>query len=252
MKRKKKQGEERTDDMYRFFFKRFLDILLSFMGIVVLAVPMLIIALIIVLDSKGPAIFSQDRFGKDGKPFKLYKFRSMKQNAPHDMATRDIDGQEYITKVGAFLRKTSLDELPQLFCILKGDMSIIGPRPVVLTETELNDYRKETGALTVRPGLTGLAQVEARDTLKDMKKKAELDGQYAKELCFAKDVDIFFKTIVKVLKQADIEEGGENPSGDEAETQAPATQTAETTRAQEGLERVQEGAEKKDADESAS
>lgn len=252
MKRKKKQGEERTDDMYRFFFKRFLDILLSFMGIVVLAVPMLIIALIIVLDSKGPAIFSQDRFGKDGKPFKLYKFRSMKQNAPHDMATRDIDGQEYITKVGAFLRKTSLDELPQLFCILKGDMSIIGPRPVVLTETELNDYRKETGALTVRPGLTGLAQVEARDTLKDMKKKAELDGQYAKELCFAKDVDIFFKTIVKVLKQADIEEGGENPSGDDAETQAPATQTAETTRAQEGLERVQEGAEKKDADESAS
>lgn len=252
MKRKKKQGEERTDDMYRFFFKRFLDILLSFMGIVVLAVPMLIIALIIVLDSKGPAIFSQDRFGKDGKPFKLYKFRSMKQNAPHDMATRDIDGQEYITKVGAFLRKTSLDELPQLFCILKGDMSIIGPRPVVLTETELNDYRKETGALTVRPGLTGLAQVEARDTLKDMKKKAELDGQYAKELCFAKDVDIFFKTIVKVLKQADIEEGGENPSGVDAETQAPATQTAETTRAQEGLERVQEGAEKKDADESAS
>lgn len=252
MKRKKKQGEERTDDMYRFFFKRFLDILLSFMGIVVLAVPMLIIALIIVLDSKGPAIFSQDRFGKDGKPFKLYKFRSMKQNAPHDMATRDIDGQEYITKVGAFLRKTSLDELPQLFCILKGDMSIIGPRPVVLTETELNDYRKETGALTVRPGLTGLAQVEARDTLKDMKKKAELDGQYAKELCFAKDVDIFFKTIVKVLKQADIEEGGENPSGDDAETQAPATQTAETTRAQEGLELVQEGAEKKDADESAS
>lgn len=238
--------------MYRYFFKRFLDILLSFMGIVVLAVPMLIIALIIVLDSKGPAIFSQDRFGKDGKPFKLYKFRSMKQDAPHDMATRDIDGQEYITKVGAFLRKTSLDELPQLICILKGDMSIIGPRPVVLTETELNDYRKETGALTVRPGLTGLAQVEARDTLKDMKKKAELDGQYAKELCFAKDVDIFFKTIVKVLKQADIEEGGENPSGDDVETQAPAAQTAETTRAQEGLERVQEGAEKKDADESAS
>lgn len=238
--------------MYRYFFKRFLDILLSFLGIVVLAAPMLIIALVIVLDSKGPAIFSQDRFGKDGKPFKLYKFRSMKQNAPHDKATRDIDGQEYITKVGAFLRKTSLDELPQLFCILKGDMSIIGPRPVVLTETELNDYRKETGALTVRPGLTGLAQVEARDTLKDMKKKAELDGQYAKELCFTKDVEIFFKTIVKVLKQSDIEEGGETPNVDEAETQAPVTETAETTRAQEGLERVQEDAENKDADESVS
>lgn len=233
--------------MYRYFFKRFLDILLSFLGLVVLAVPMLIIALIIVLDSKGPAIFSQERFGKDGKPFKLYKFRSMKQTAPPDMATRDIDGQEYITKVGAFLRKTSLDELPQLFCILKGDMSIIGPRPVVLTETELNDYRKETGALSVRPGLTGLAQVTARDTLKDMKKKAEIDGEYANNVTFAGDVKIFFQTIEKVLKQTDIEEGGENPEDTQAENTG-----AEATRAQEGLERVQENAEECNADESAS
>lgn len=233
--------------MYRYFFKRFLDILLSFLGLVVLAVPMLIIALAIVLDSKGPAIFSQDRFGKDGKPFKLYKFRSMKQTAPPDMATRDIDGQEYITKVGAFLRKTSLDELPQLFCILKGDMSIIGPRPVVLTETELNDYRKETGALSVRPGLTGLAQVTARDTLKDMKKKAEIDGDYAQNVTFAGDVKIFFQTIEKVLKQTDIEEGGEKPEDVQAENTG-----AETTRAQEGLERVQENAEEGNADESAS
>ena len=239
--------------MYRYFFKRFFDILLSFLGIVVLIVPMLIIALVIVLDSKGPAIFSQDRFGKDGKPFKLYKFRSMKQEAPRDMATRDIDGQEYITKVGAFLRKTSLDELPQLFCILKGDMSIIGPRPVVLTETELNDYRKETGALTVRPGLTGLAQVEARDTVKDMKKKAELDGKYAKELCFALDAKIFFQTIVKVLKQADIEEGGEQPTAAQsAQPQAEIAEIAETTRAQEGLERVQDETDEEKAGESAS
>lgn len=232
--------------MYRYFFKRFFDIVLSFLGIVVLAVPMLIIALIVVIDSKGPAIFTQERFGKDGKPFKFYKFRSMKQNAPHDMATRDIEGQEYITKVGAFLRRTSLDELPQLFCILKGDMSIVGPRPVVLTETELNDYRKETGALSVRPGLTGLAQVTARDTLKDMKVKAELDGKYARELSFAEDARIFFKTIVKVLKQSDIEEGGEKPKTEQAEEAQ-----AETTRAQEGLERVQENADEANTDETA-
>lgn len=217
--------------MYRFFFKRLLDILLSLFGIVIFALPMIIIAIAVKTDSKGPVIFKQKRYGKNGKVFLLYKFRSMTQNAPSDVATKDIEAKSYVTKVGGFLRKTSLDELPQMFCILKGDMSIIGPRPVVLTETELHNYRQKTGALAVRPGLTGLAQVTARDNLTDMRLKAEIDGQYVKKISFFRDIKIFFKTIVKVLKRDDIVEGA-----------GKATQTVELSpetppsKAQEGLE----------------
>ena len=131
----------------------------------------------------------------------------MRTDAPHDVATREINGEKYITKVGAFLRKTSLDELPQLFCILKGSMSIIGPRPVVCCETELIEKRRETGALAIRPGLTGLAQVRARDRLTDMTLKAEIDGEYAKKITFWRDLKIFFKTIVVVLREDDVVEG---------------------------------------------
>ena len=195
--------------MYKGFFKRFFDIVLSFFGIVILALPMFIIAIAVKCDSKGPAIFVQKRFGKNGVPFNFYKFRSMRTEAPHDMATREIHSESYITKVGAFLRKTSLDELPQMFCILKGDMSIIGPRPVVLTETDLMEKRMQTGADKVRPGLTGLAQVQMRDKLTDMDLKAQIDGEYAKKITFAKDLKIFWKTVVKVLKRDDIVEGDE-------------------------------------------
>ena len=227
--------KEELSFMYRFFFKRFLDILLSLFGIVILALPMLIIALAIKMDSKGPVIFKQERYGKNGKVFQFYKFRSMTKDAPHDMPTREIQGESYITKVGGFLRKTSLDELPQMFCILKGDMSIIGPRPVVLTETELHTYRQETGAVAVRPGLTGLAQVTARDNLKDMRLKAEIDGEYVKKISFWRDMKIFFKTIVKVLKRDDIVEG----TGTEATAQAAELLNKEQpSKAQEGLENV--------------
>ena len=219
--------------MYRFFIKRLLDILLSLFGIVIFALPMVIIALAVKMDSKGPVIFRQERFGKNGKAFKCYKFRSMSQDAPPDMATREIQGKSYITKVGGFLRKTSLDELPQMFCILRGDMSIIGPRPVVLTETELNDYRRETGALAVRPGLTGLAQVTARDNLKDMRLKAEIDGEYVKKISFCRDMKIFFKTIVKVLKRDDIVEGAGVEESVQIEEMAV---EAQPSKAQEGLE----------------
>ncbi len=219
--------------MYRFFFKRLFDILLSLCGIVVFAIPMIVIAIAVKVDSKGPVIFRQERYGKNGKVFKFYKFRSMTNDAPHNVATREIQGKSYITKVGGFLRKTSLDELPQMFCILKGDMSVIGPRPVVLTETELNDYRKETGAIAVRPGLTGLAQVTARDNLKDMRLKAQIDGEYAKKITFCRDMKIFFKTIVKVLKREDVVEGTAQEDK-VAELEKPAEQ--QTTKAQEGLE----------------
>lgn len=193
--------------MYRKFFKRLIDIVLSLLGIIILAIPMIIIAIVVKCDSKGPAIFVQERVGKNCKPFKFYKFRSMRTDAPHDMATREIKSDSYITKVGAFLRKTSLDELPQMFCILKGDMSIIGPRPVVLTETELIEERKKTGAYKARPGLTGLAQVRMRDRLTDMKLKAEIDGEYVSKITFWKDFKIFWKTVVKVLKEDDVVEG---------------------------------------------
>lgn len=207
--------------MYRHFFKRLFDIIFSLVAIIILALPMFIIAVVVRCTSKGPAIFVQERVGKNGKPFKFYKFRSMTVDAPHDVATREINGDAYITKVGHFLRRTSLDELPQLFCILKGDMSLIGPRPVVCSETELTEKRRETGALAVRPGLTGLAQIRARDKLTDMDIKADVDGQYAQKITFWGDLKIFLKTILVVLREDGIEEG-------HAET-AENAETAETT-----------------------
>lgn len=193
--------------MYQRFFKRFFDIVLSLLAIILLALPMLIIAIVVKATSKGPAIFVQDRVGKNGKAFRFYKFRSMCVDAPHDLATREIKAEAYITKVGSFLRRTSLDELPQLFCILKGDMSLIGPRPVVCSETELTEKRRATGALSVRPGLTGLAQIRARDNLTNMSLKAEIDGEYAKKITFWGDIKILFKTVLVVLKEENVVEG---------------------------------------------
>lgn len=198
--------------MYRHFFKRVIDIVLSFLGIVVLALPMLIIAIVVKCDSKGPALFKTERVGKNKKPFRFYKFRSMSTEAPKDCAPMLLDSGAYITKVGAFLRKTSLDELPQMFCILKGDMSIIGPRPCGFSETELIAKREEYGAFNALPGLTGLAQISGRDVLAmDIEKKAWYDGEYVKKITFWKDIKIFFKTIGKVLGGSDVVEGnGEN------------------------------------------
>lgn len=192
--------------MYKYFFKRLFDIIFSFIMIIVLFLPMIVIAIAVRCDSKGKAFFVQKRYGKNKKVFKCYKFRSMFEEAPHEMSTNEFNGGNYITKVGHFIRKTSLDELPQLFNILKGDMSFIGPRPVILSETELTDYREEFGALKVRPGLTGLAQVSGRDNLTDMKVKAEIDGEYARTISIFNDFKILLKTIKKVLKQEDIVE----------------------------------------------
>lgn len=193
--------------MYRFFFKRLFDIVLSFLGIIVLAIPMLIIALAVKIDSKGPALFKTNRVGKNQKSFRFCKFRSMRTDAPKDCAPRLLH-TDYTTKLGRFLRKTSLDELPQLFCILGGSMSIIGPRPAGLSETDLIEAREQYGANGVRPGLTGLAQINGRDVLAaDVEKKAFYDGMYAKKITFWGDVKIFFKTIGKVFKKDGIVEG---------------------------------------------
>lgn len=194
--------------MYRHFFKRFFDITLSFFGILVFLLPMAIIAIAVRCDSKGPALFKTQRVGKNCKPFKFYKFRSMRTDAPKDVAPRLLKSEDYITKVGRFLRKTSLDELPQLFCIFVGSMSIIGPRPAGLSEEDLISAREKYSANGVRPGLTGLAQVNGRDVLaSNVEKKAWFDGEYCKKITFAKDAKIFFKTIGQVFKSEGIVEG---------------------------------------------
>ena len=194
--------------MYRHFFKRFFDIVMSLFGLLVFAFPMAIIALAVRCDSKGPALFKTQRVGKNCKPFKFYKFRSMRTDAPKDCAPRLLKSEDYLTKVGRFLRKTSLDELPQMFCILAGTMSIIGPRPAGLSESDLIEARERYGANAVTPGLTGWAQVNGRDVLaSDVEKKAQFDGDYAKKITFARDAKIFFKTIGQVFRREGIVEG---------------------------------------------
>ncbi len=203
--------------MYEKVIKRGIDLFLSFIGLVILAVPMLIVALIIKIDSKGPAIFKQDRIGKDKSHFNLYKFRSMKTSTP-DVATHLMQNPEqYITKVGKFIRKTSIDELPQLLNILKGDMSIIGPRPALWNQDDLIAERDKYNANSVRPGLTGWAQINGRDEL-EISIKAKLDGEYIEKLSFGFDCKCFFGTIKSVLKSEGVVEGGTNKLNKEKET----------------------------------
>lgn len=193
---------------YRDFFKRVCDVAFSLVAIVIFAFPMLIIALLIKMDSPDePILFKQTRVGKNDVPFTILKFRSMSKDAPHQMATENFENPEaYITTVGRVIRKTSLDELPQLFNVLKGDMSIIGPRPLILAEEKVLAMRDETGASQVLPGITGLAQVNGRDEVTD-ENKAAYDGKYALNISFFLDLSIFFKTISDVVRSRGIHEG---------------------------------------------
>lgn len=194
--------------MYKHFFKRIIDIVLSFIGICVLILPMLILSVIIKIDSKGPVFFKQRRVGKDKKHFNILKFRTMRIDTPHDAPTHELsDPKKWITRVGGFLRKTSLDELPQLFNIFVGHMSIIGPRPALWNQFDLIEERDKYGANNVRPGLTGWAQINGRDEL-EIDVKARLDGEYIEKLGFFFDVRCFFGTIFSVLKSDGVVEGG--------------------------------------------
>lgn len=194
--------------MYRRFIKRFLDIVLSLGGIVVLALPLAIISLVVRLDSPGPVFFRQKRFGIHKSFFEILKFRTMRTDTPKDMPTHLLsDPTRYITKSGAFLRKTSLDELPQLFNILMGHMSVIGPRPALWNQEDLIALRDEYGANDVMPGLTGWAQINGRDEL-PLDVKARLDGEYAQNISFAFDVKCFFGTVKSVLSHDGVVEGG--------------------------------------------
>lgn len=194
--------------MYNKFFKRFFDITLSGLGILFLGIPMLIVALIIKLDSKGPVLFKQKRVGKGKKHFMILKFRTMRTETPHDAPTHELSNPEkWITKVGKFLRKTSLDELPQLFNIFAGQMSIIGPRPALWNQFDLIEERDKYGANDIRPGLSGWAQINGRDEL-EIDVKARLDGEYVEKMGLMFDVRCILGTVKSVLHSDGVVEGG--------------------------------------------
>lgn len=200
--------------MYKCFLKRLFDIICSLLGIIILAIPMLIIAIAIKIDSKGPVLFKQMRVGIHKKNFTILKFRTMRIDTPHDAPTHELsDPQKWITKVGGFLRKMSLDELPQIFNIFVGQMSIIGPRPALWNQDDLVAERDKYGVNDVKPGLTGWAQINGRDEL-EIPVKAKLDGEYVAKLNagwfrgFAMDWKCFWGTIFSVLKSDGVVEGG--------------------------------------------
>lgn len=194
--------------MYQKMLKRVIDILLSLIGLIVLSPLLLLIIIAIKLNSKGPVLFKQRRVGKDKVLFKIYKFRTMKIETPKDAPTHLLKNPDFfITKVGKFLRKTSLDELPQLINILKGEMSIIGPRPALWNQYDLVNERDKYHANDIYPGLTGWAQINGRDEL-PIRKKAALDGEYMKNISFSFDVKCFIGTIFSVVKNDGVVEGG--------------------------------------------
>ena len=195
--------------MYREYGKRIEDVSIALAALVILGLPMLLVAAAIRLTSKGPALFRQKRFGKDKKLFTVYKFRTMSTKAPKNMPTNSFtNADSYITPLGGVLRKLSIDELPQLLNVIKGDMSIVGPRPVIKTEKKLISLRQKYHANSVKPGITGWAQVNGRDDLDDQR-KAEMDGEYVQRLSFLTDVKIMIKTIGAVLMMSGHTEGSE-------------------------------------------
>ena len=194
--------------MYKKIVKRAIDAMLSFVGMVVLSPLFLILVIAIKVESKGPVLFKQKRIGIHKSYFNILKFRTMYIDTPKDIPTHMLSNPEqYITKVGKFLRKTSLDELPQMINILKGDMSIIGPRPALWNQEDLIAERDKYGANDVMPGLTGWAQINGRDEL-EIPVKAKLDGEYVERMSFGFDVRCFFGTITSVLKHDGVVEGG--------------------------------------------
>ena len=194
--------------MYQKFAKRLLDLLLSGLGIVVLSPVLLVLVIAIKLDSPGPVLFRQKRVGIHKTHFHILKFRTMRIDTPKDTPTHLLDNpQQWITRVGGFLRKTSLDELPQIFNIFVGQMSVIGPRPALWNQYDLIAERDKYGANDVLPGLTGWAQINGRDEL-PIEVKAGLDGEYVQRLSFAFDLKCFFGTIVSVLRHDGVVEGG--------------------------------------------
>jgi len=198
----------RNCNMVYMKIKRLIDIILSLLGLVLLSPVFLILIIAIKLDSKGPVLFNQKRVGIHRGHFNILKFRTMRIDTPKDIPTHLLDNpDQWITKVGKFLRKTSLDELPQIINIFKGEMSIIGPRPALWNQYDLIEERDKYGANDVPVGLTGWAQINGRDEL-EIEDKARLDGEYAEKIGFLIDVRCFFGTIFSVLRSDGVVEGG--------------------------------------------
>lgn len=194
--------------MYQKYIKRILDVALSVCGLIVLSPIYLILAIAIEIDDPGPIFFRQNRIGIHKTNFSILKFRTMKVNTPKDTPTHLLENpDQYITKIGKFMRKTSLDELPQIAQIFTGKMTIIGPRPALWNQYDLIEGRDKYGANDIKPGLTGLAQINGRDEL-PIELKAFYDGEYAKKISFIFDVKCFINTIIKVLRHDGVIEGG--------------------------------------------
>lgn len=194
--------------IYEKYIKRLIDVILSFCGLVVLSPIMGIIALKIKIEDPGPVLFTQKRLGQNKQYFKLHKFRSMKMDTPHDVPTHMLDNPEqYITKIGKFIRAHSLDELPQVWDIFVGNMSVIGPRPGLWNQDLLTAERDKYGANEVKPGLTGWAQINGRDEL-EIPDKAKLDGEYAQNIGFAMDAKVFLRSLHVFGKDDSVVEGG--------------------------------------------
>ncbi len=194
--------------IYRRFIKRFLDVLLSLLALICLSWLFLLVAVLIFVNDPGPIFFKQKRIGIHKTTFMCYKFRTMKMSTPHDTPTHLLaNPEQYITGMGRFLRKFSIDELPQIWNILKNDMSWIGPRPALWNQDDLIAERDKYGANDVKPGLTGWAQINGRDEL-EIPVKAKLDGEYVEKLSFGFDCRCFFGTVISVLRHDGVVEGG--------------------------------------------
>jgi O-antigen biosynthesis protein WbqP len=206
--------------MYKRFWKRFFDIVLSFLGMLVLAIPMVIVAILIKIDSPGPVFFKQTRVGLHKEHFQILKFRTMSTKAPANMPTHMLNNaMSFISPFQGWLRKLSIDELPQLWCIFVGSMSIIGPRPALWNQYDLIAERDKYGANDVRPGLSGWAQINGRDEL-PIDVKARLDGEYVEKMSFLFDLKCVLGTITSVLKSDGVVEGGTGAMEKEKENAA--------------------------------
>lgn len=200
---------------FYYYIKNILDRLLSLAGLVLFALPMVLLAIAIKLDDQGPVLFKQTRIGKDRTTFTMLKFRSMRMDTPHDVATHLLtEPYRHITRVGKFLRKTSLDELPQLFNILLGHMSLVGPRPALWNQFDLIEERERYGVHQLRPGLTGWAQVNGRDEL-EIPVKARLDGEYLEHFGLAMDIRCLLATL-SILSGRGVMEGPHDPPDQES------------------------------------
>ncbi len=188
-------------------FKRIMDIAISLAALVVLLLPMLVVAAVVYIDDPGEILFRQYRVGRNGKRFKLYKFRTMKKDTPKYLSTAEVKNPKaYITRVGHFLRRSSLDELPQLINVLKGDMSLVGPRPLISDEYEIHQMRMRFGVYTIRPGVTGLAQINGRDLVTPAD-KVRYDVKYLERFSLLTDITILFSTVPKIFGGVGVVEG---------------------------------------------